>query len=92
MTTAAWEKIPDKYQDKIYKLLWTASANLVTKVRADNKRNIQTIMNAGIKGVEIDAEVADSRQSVILHQVRNGVAVRMAVLYLLAGGEVEPKA
>jgi aspartate carbamoyltransferase catalytic subunit len=44
------------------------------------------------RGIEIDAEAADSRQSVILNQVRNGVAVRMAVLYLLAGGEVEPKA
>ncbi|RKY76788.1 aspartate carbamoyltransferase [candidate division KSB1 bacterium] len=38
------------------------------------------------RGVEIDSEVADSIQSVILQQVTNGVAVRMAVLYLLAGG------
>ncbi|MCD6166929.1 aspartate carbamoyltransferase catalytic subunit [bacterium] len=38
------------------------------------------------RGVEIDSEVADSMQSVILQQVTNGVAVRMAVLYLLAGG------
>jgi aspartate carbamoyltransferase catalytic subunit len=36
------------------------------------------------RGVEIDSDVADSRQSIILQQVENGVAVRMAVLYLLA--------
>jgi aspartate carbamoyltransferase catalytic subunit len=38
------------------------------------------------RGVEIDSQVADGPHSVILHQVTNGVAVRMAVLYLLAGG------
>jgi aspartate carbamoyltransferase catalytic subunit len=37
------------------------------------------------RGVEIDSDVADGPQSVILDQVTNGVAVRMAVLYLLAG-------
>jgi aspartate carbamoyltransferase catalytic subunit len=37
------------------------------------------------RGVEIDSEVADAPYSVILEQVSNGVAVRMAVLYLLAG-------
>lgn len=37
------------------------------------------------RGVEISSEVADSDQSIILQQVENGVAVRMAVLYLLAG-------
>jgi aspartate carbamoyltransferase catalytic subunit len=37
------------------------------------------------RGVEIDSDVADSKQSIILQQVENGVAVRMAVLYLLAG-------
>ena len=41
------------------------------------------------RGVEIDSDVADGPQSVILHQVTNGVAVRMAVLYLLAGGAPE---
>ena len=39
------------------------------------------------RGVELDSDVADSKQSLILHQVENGVAVRMAVLYLLAGGQ-----
>ena len=38
------------------------------------------------RGVEIDSDVADGPYSVILEQVANGVAVRMAVLYLLAGG------
>ncbi|MES1221638.1 MAG: aspartate carbamoyltransferase catalytic subunit [Bacteroidota bacterium] len=37
------------------------------------------------RGVEIDSDVADSKQSIILQQVENGVAVRMAILYLLAG-------
>ena len=39
------------------------------------------------RGVELAPEVADGPHSVILDQVQNGVAVRMAVLYLLAGGE-----
>ncbi len=37
------------------------------------------------RGVEITSDVADSKQSIILEQVENGVAVRMAVLFLLAG-------
>lgn len=37
------------------------------------------------RGVEITSDVADSKQSIILDQVENGVAIRMAVLYLLAG-------
>jgi aspartate carbamoyltransferase catalytic subunit len=41
------------------------------------------------RGVEIDSDVADGPHSVILHQVTNGVAVRMAVLSLLAGGVPE---
>ena len=41
------------------------------------------------RGVEIASEVADGPFSVILEQVANGVAVRMAVLYLLAGGQDE---
>ncbi|WP_297763585.1 aspartate carbamoyltransferase catalytic subunit [uncultured Muriicola sp.] len=36
------------------------------------------------RGVEITSDVADSSQSIILHQVENGVAIRMAVIYLLA--------
>ncbi|TAH24881.1 MAG: aspartate carbamoyltransferase catalytic subunit [Cytophagales bacterium] len=38
------------------------------------------------RGIELTSDVADSSHSVILDQVENGVAVRMAVLYLLAGG------
>lgn len=41
------------------------------------------------RGIEISPEVADSKQSVITEQVTNGIAVRMAVLYLLAGGSVD---
>jgi len=41
------------------------------------------------RGVEIDSDVADGPRSVILPQVTNGVAIRMAVLYLLAGGRPE---
>jgi aspartate carbamoyltransferase catalytic subunit len=37
------------------------------------------------RGVELDSDIADGRHSIILQQVENGVAVRMAVLYLLAG-------
>jgi aspartate carbamoyltransferase catalytic subunit len=50
-----------------------------------------TIMHPGPmnRGVEIDSRVADGPHSVILDQVTNGVAVRMAVLYLLAGGRPE---
>ena len=41
------------------------------------------------RGVEIDSDVADGPHAVILNQVTNGVAVRMAVLYLLSGGQPE---
>jgi aspartate carbamoyltransferase catalytic subunit len=46
-----------------------------------------TIMHPGPinRGVEISSDVADSDQSIILNQVENGVAIRMAVLYLFAG-------
>jgi len=46
-----------------------------------------TIMHPGpiTRGVEITSEVADSEHSIILQQVENGVAIRMAVMYLLAG-------
>ncbi len=47
-----------------------------------------TVMHPGPinRGVEMESEVADSDRAVILNQVTNGVAVRMAVLYLLSGG------
>lgn len=42
------------------------------------------------RGVELDSDVADSGQSLILEQVENGVAVRMAVLYLMSGKRDNP--
>jgi aspartate carbamoyltransferase catalytic subunit len=39
------------------------------------------------RGVEIDSDIADSDRSVILEQVTNGLAVRMAVLFLISGGK-----
>lgn len=51
------------------------------------KRNVLVMHPGPInRGVEIDSEVADGPYSVILQQVTNGVAVRMAILHLLAGG------
>jgi len=51
-----------------------------------------TVMHPGPvnRGVELQSEVADSDRAVILNQVTNGVAVRMAVLYLLSRGGVRP--
>jgi aspartate carbamoyltransferase catalytic subunit len=43
------------------------------------------------RGVEIDSELADCDRSVILHQVTNGLAVRMAVLFLVNGGKGPPE-
>jgi aspartate carbamoyltransferase catalytic subunit len=61
----------------------------LTPARMKLARPDAIIMHPGPmnRGVEIDSEVADGSSSVILEQVANGVAVRMAVLYLLAGGE-----
>jgi aspartate carbamoyltransferase catalytic subunit len=61
----------------------------VTKARLEAAPRDVLIMHPGPmnRGVEIDSDVADGPQQVILEQVTNGVAVRMAVLYLLAGGE-----
>ncbi|MBI2119813.1 MAG: aspartate carbamoyltransferase catalytic subunit [Elusimicrobia bacterium] len=44
------------------------------------------------RGIEIDSPVADGERSVILEQVTNGIAIRMAVLYLLAGSTLNPQA
>tara|TARA_Y100000385_G_scaffold280409_1_gene331532 strand:+ start:52 stop:978 length:927 start_codon:yes stop_codon:yes gene_type:complete len=58
----------------------------VTKELLDSLDKEITIMHPGPinRGVEISSEVADSDQSIILNQVENGVAIRMAVMYLLA--------
>jgi len=65
-----------------YNLAYGLKRNLL-----DNLKKEIVIMHPGPinRGVELDSDVADSKQSIILQQVENGVAVRMAVLYLLAG-------
>lgn len=59
----------------------------ISKKLLDSLSKPVTIMHPGPinRGVELDSDVADGDQSIILQQVENGVAVRMAVLYLLAG-------
>lgn len=59
----------------------------IDKAVLDSIQNDPLIMHPGPinRGVELSSEVADSDRSIILDQVENGVAVRMAVLYLLAG-------
>jgi aspartate carbamoyltransferase catalytic subunit len=63
----------------------------ITSARLERAKRELLILHPGPmnRGVEIDSDVADGPHSVILHQVTNGVAVRMAVLYLLAGGAPE---
>ena len=63
----------------------------VTRERLERAPRDILILHPGPmnRGVEIDSDVADGPHSVILEQVTNGVAVRMAVLYLLAGGPPE---
>jgi aspartate carbamoyltransferase catalytic subunit len=63
----------------------------VTRERLERAPKDVLILHPGPmnRGVEIDSDVADGPHSVILNQVTNGVAVRMAVLYLLAGGRPE---
>jgi aspartate carbamoyltransferase catalytic subunit len=60
----------------------------VTQERLERAPRDLLILHPGPmnRGVEIDSRVADGPHSVILRQVTNGIAVRMAVLYLLAGG------
>ena len=60
----------------------------VTRARIERAPRELLILHPGPmnRGVEIDSDVADGPYAVILDQVTNGVAVRMAVLYLLAGG------
>jgi len=59
----------------------------VNKALLDSLKKKITIMHPGPinRGVEITSDVADSDQSIILDQVENGVAIRMAAMYLLAG-------
>jgi len=66
-----------------YTMQWGVTTERLGRMKAD-----YTVMHPGPinRGVEITPEVADGDHSVILPQVTHGVAVRMAVLYLLAGG------
>ena len=67
-----------------YNLSYGIKQRLLDKLKKDI-----LIMHPGPmnRGVEIDSEVADGKNSIILQQVENGVAVRMAVLFLLAGNK-----
>lgn len=59
----------------------------INRALLDSLQKDIVIMHPGPinRGVELTSDVADSDHSIILHQVENGVAIRMAVLYLLAG-------
>lgn len=61
----------------------------LTAERFSRAKKNAIIMHPGPinRGVEISADMADSAESVILKQVENGIAIRMAVLYLLLGGK-----
>ena len=61
----------------------------LTKARLNRTKPDALIMHPGPinRGVEIDSEIADCGRSVILDQVTNGLAVRMAVLFLVNGGQ-----
>lgn len=63
----------------------------ITEELLENAKDKVIIMHPGPinRGVELDSDIADGEHSVILDQVTNGVAVRMAVLFLLAGGRNE---
>jgi aspartate carbamoyltransferase catalytic subunit len=65
----------------------------LTKARLAKTKSDALIMHPGPinRGVEIDSEIADSGRSVILEQVTNGLAVRMAVLFLVNGGKAPPE-
>jgi aspartate carbamoyltransferase catalytic subunit len=69
-----------------YRSLYCLTSERLKKAKKD-----AVVMHPGPmnRGVEIDADVADGPNSCVLAQVRAGVAVRMAVLYILAGGELE---
>ena len=61
----------------------------ITKKLLDSLKKQIVIMHPGPinRGVELSSDAADSQHSIILDQVENGVAIRMAVLYLLAGAK-----
>lgn len=78
------ERMDIKYVPSLreYSLYYGINKELLNSIKKDI-----TIMHPGPinRGVELNSDVADSKQSLILQQVENGVAIRMAVMYLLAG-------
>jgi aspartate carbamoyltransferase catalytic subunit len=72
--------------DRDYAKGWGLTKDRFAKLKSD-----ALVMHPGPinRGVEIDSDVADDARSVILEQAENGVAVRMAVLYLLALGHAK---
>ena len=70
-----------------YVLLYQLNAQRLRRAKPDAIVLHPGPMN---RGVEISPEVADGPQSCVLEQVTNGIAVRMALLFLLAGGAAEP--
>jgi aspartate carbamoyltransferase catalytic subunit len=78
----------ERQEDKYFPSLREYSLQYgVTMPMLQNLKKEIILMHPGPinRGVEITSEVADSEQSIILNQVENGVAIRMAILYLLAG-------
>ena len=65
----------------------------LNKDRLDKLDHEITILHPGPmnRGVEITSDVADSDYAIILDQVENGVAIRMAVIYLLAAKLIKPQ-
>lgn len=77
------ERMKDKYfpSEREYAMYYGVNKNIL-----DSLKKEIVVMHPGPinRGLEISSDVADSGQSIILNQVENGVAIRMAVLYLLA--------
>ena len=88
---ALWAKIRRTIEAFLFNEWRKGALFGLTPARLERAASDVIVMHPGPmnRGVEIDSEVADGPWSVILDQVANGVAVRMAVLYLLAGGEAE---
>ena len=88
MLRIQWERMTGGYfpSSREYHVRYGLTPERVKRAKKD-----VVIMHPGPmnRGVEISSEVADGPYSVILDQVTNGVAVRMAVLYLLLGGSAE---
>ena len=83
------ERMDKSYSIREYTQLYGLTLPLLQSLRKEI-----TILHPGPmnRGVEISSEVADSNQAIILDQVENGVAIRMAVIYLLASKLIKPQA